>query len=287
MNFRQPDKAPRVGADELGQTRHRSSMASRVMSVLGAFSVEQPQLRAAEIARLSGLPSATADRLLKELVTLGALERLATGRYAVGPRLWEIGVLGSEAYRIWGEARPHLESLARDTGRRAHLGLLSGLEGLRLEATSSHAATTAPCWVVERLPLHATAVGHILLAFGRPELLGQVLRRPLVKYTPQTIASRSQLSEALDVVRRTSVAVCRNQYQPGRSSIAAPVLDVDGHAVGAVELELDHAPESRQLRHAVMRSSSEVSRNMAIGFRHDRSRIDHFSQPVGNRSWRP
>src|SRR4051812_37689222 len=65
------------------------SVASRLLRVLDAFSVERPELGLTDVSRTAGLPPATAYRLLRELIEHGAVQRTAAGRYAVGLDFWE------------------------------------------------------------------------------------------------------------------------------------------------------------------------------------------------------
>ena len=71
----------------------RRSVTSRVLAVLAAFDDSHPRLRLSEVARRSGLPVSTVSRLLAELVAGEALGRRPDGRYEVGRRLWQLGLL--------------------------------------------------------------------------------------------------------------------------------------------------------------------------------------------------
>src|SRR5262245_30464601 len=69
------------------------SVTSRVLAVLAAFDDSHPRLRLSEVARRSCLPVSTVSRLLAELVAGEALARRPDGRYEVGRRLWQLGLL--------------------------------------------------------------------------------------------------------------------------------------------------------------------------------------------------
>src|SRR5438874_738161 len=97
-------------AREIGRTT-----SSRLLAVLGAFSAASSVLTLSEIARGSGLPVATAHRLVGELVEWGALERRSGGRYQVGLRLWEIGCLAPQQRDLRSVALPFMEDLYEAT----------------------------------------------------------------------------------------------------------------------------------------------------------------------------
>ena len=212
------------------------SVAGRVMAILDAFVTEGPQLRTGDVSRITGLPSATTGRLLKELVEFGGLRRLGRGRYSVGPRLRHIGAVGTALGHTWSVVQPSVAALAKVTGSSAHLSVLSGCEALRLAEARGEAVLVAPCWVIERLPLHATAAGLVFLAFGAPGLAEHILSGPMQRYTPHTLVAEHQLLPALDDIRRTGFAVSREQHRIGQSVMAVPVLNRYGQAVAALEV---------------------------------------------------
>ena len=76
------------GAAEPGR-----SVTSRALAVLDAFAGDAPRLTLSEIAARSGTPLSTASRLLGELTAWGALTRRSDGRYEIGRKLWDLGLL--------------------------------------------------------------------------------------------------------------------------------------------------------------------------------------------------
>src|SRR6476620_6045378 len=69
------------------------SVTSRALAILEAFSPAGPRLSLSEIAERSGTPLTTAHRLLAELTDWGALVRRPDGRYEIGRKLWDLGLL--------------------------------------------------------------------------------------------------------------------------------------------------------------------------------------------------
>ena len=263
-------------------TDHRTSMVSRVMTVLGVFSDSGPRLRAADISRHSGLPSATTHRVLQELLEHGAVSREPGGWYTVGPRLWEIGRLGARMYRLWSVGEPHLRALGSLVGGRAYLTVLAASEGLRLDGTSGAVRDSAPCWVVERIPLHATAGGQVLLAFAGSGVVDRVARAPLTRFTDHTVVAPEPFCRLLDDVRRTGIAVSKSQYRLGQTTVAAPVLMPDAQLMGAVEVVFGHNLPIRLVLPAVRRTADELSRALGASApsRHRASQTGHIAHPV-------
>jgi DNA-binding IclR family transcriptional regulator len=75
------------------------------------------------------------------------------------------------------------------------------------------------------VPLHATAVGKLYLSHA-PEsvVLGE---EPLTAFTRSTTTSRATLAAELERVRQRGYAENREEWIPGLSAIAAPVLVAD------------------------------------------------------------
>src|SRR3954468_13803161 len=85
------------------------SVTSRALGILDAFRSGAPRLTLTEIAERSGTPLTTTHRLLSELTDRGALNRRSDGRYEVGRKLWDLGLLAPVV--------PILEVAARGIGR--------------------------------------------------------------------------------------------------------------------------------------------------------------------------
>lgn len=87
-----------------------------------------------------------------------------------------------------------------------------------------------------RLPLHATGVGKVLLAYAPPPVAERLLRHELSRYTPYTVTSHARLQRELNEVRRTGVAFARDELTMGVTSAAAPVRDASGEVVAAISV---------------------------------------------------
>jgi DNA-binding IclR family transcriptional regulator len=83
------------------------------------------------------------------------------------------------------------------------------------------------------VPLHATAVGKLYLTYA-PEAV-KLGEDPLEAFTPSTTTSSAVLAAELERVRRQGYAENRNEWIPGLSVVAAPVLAA-GRMVAALAL---------------------------------------------------
>lgn len=212
------------------------SVASRVLRVLGAFSAEHPDLSLSEISRRTGLPLATAYRLVGELLAWGALERDARGRYRVGLRLWEVAALAPRGLRLREIAMPFLEDLYEATHENVQLAVLDGGDVVYLERISGRNAVRVRTRVGGRWPAHTTGVGLVLLAYAPAEAQERYLAGPLAAFTAKTIAEPERLRRELAEVRRQGFAVSDGQVTLDALSVAAPVRDGENEVVAALSI---------------------------------------------------
>ena len=180
------------------------SVISKVVSVLEAFSTDVPRLSLKQLAESTGLPQSTTYRLASELVAWGGLERVEGGGYQIGLRLWEIGALAVRGESLREIAVPFMQDLYNATRENVHLAILDGTEALYIEKITGRGAARAVSRRGGRLPLHATGVGKVLLAYapGRPSRRGGGERPHALHSTYDRHAGTSTTSPDEDSPRR-------------------------------------------------------------------------------------
>lgn len=208
-------------------------MAARALAVLGAFDAAHPRLTLSALAERSGLPLSTAHRLVAELVDWGALARDADGRYEVGRRLWDLGLLAPVSRGLRDVALPYLQDISAATGENAHLAVRDGSAALYVERISGSAAIPIVSRSGSRLPLHATGVGKVLLAHAPADVVERVLA-DLARVTAYTVVSPAVLRRQLADVRRRGVAHTAEEMTLGTRSVAVPVTGADGEVFAAL-----------------------------------------------------
>ncbi|HEV7472224.1 MAG TPA: IclR family transcriptional regulator [Pseudonocardia sp.] len=209
------------------------SVLTRAVRILDAFTPDEPALPVSVIARRSGLPVATASRLIAELVGHGLLAREPDRRIRVGVRLWELGQRASPTLGLREAAMPFLADLHDVVGHHIQLGVLEGDEVLFVERLSAPGAVINYTRIAGRLPLHASSSGLVLLAHSPGELQERVLAAPLARYTANTITDPGRLRGTLAGIRRDGYVLCAGHIHPEATGIAVPVRS-DTQVVAAV-----------------------------------------------------
>jgi DNA-binding IclR family transcriptional regulator len=198
------------------------SVTSRALQILDAFDTGSPRLTLSEIAVRSGTPLTTAHRLLAELVEWGALARRPDGRYEIGRKLWDLGLLAPVSLELRQVAAPFLLDLHTTIRDTVHLAVREGLSALYVERISGRESVPIVSQVGTRLPLHATGVGKVLLAAAPDDVVEQALRS-LTRVTRNTVVEPGRLRRELTEVRRRRYARTSEEMSPGAASVAVPV----------------------------------------------------------------
>lgn len=229
------------------------SVIDRVTRVLETFSAERTVQTASEIGRRAGLPSATAHRLVDDLVAAGLLERDEDRRIRLGMRLWELALRGSMALRLRQAALPHMETVQSVVREHTQLAVLEHSEALFLERLSHPDAVSNITRIAGRLPLHASSSGLVLLAYADPALRERVLTQPLKPVGPDTVTDAQTLRRMLRDIRQTGVAVAPAFIESVSTGIAVPIRE-RGVVVAALSVviprELPTEPVIAALREA-------------------------------------
>lgn len=216
----------------------------RALDVLEVLA-DAGELTLEALARRTGLPKPTVFRLVRTLEERGYVVRATSGNLGLGPRVLSLA---------GGERKPWV-ALVREVARPEMVRLRDALEdtvNLAVRAAGhvvyvDVAEGTYPVRFVESPgalgPLHATALGKVLLAFlpaaEREELLSEL---PLARLTARTIVDREQLQEELQKVRDAGFGVDDEESVEGARCVAAPILVEGGRALAAISVS---APAGR------------------------------------------
>ena len=212
-----------------------ASVTSRVLAVLSAFDEQHRKLTLTEIATRADLPLATAHRLVGELAAAGFVRRHSDGKYVVGRRLWRLGLLAPAQSGLREVASPFLSDLHAATLATVHLAVRDGDCALYVDRISGSASVPVVSTVGTRLPLHATGVGKVLLAYAPEELVASVLA-DLTRVTPYTVTQPGRLSRELSRVRTEGYAQTHEEMSLGACSVAVPVHGVGRTVVASLGL---------------------------------------------------
>jgi DNA-binding IclR family transcriptional regulator len=210
-----------------------ASVSKRIFALLDTFDELHREQRLSDMARRASLPLATAHRLAANLVGWGGLVRAQDGRYSVGPRLWELGLLAPAREGLREIASPFLHDVYGATLATVHLAVRDGSRVLYLERVRGNASIPVVSTVGTRLPMHATGVGKVLLAYAPQDVQLDVMAN-LTRVTPYTIVHLGRLRHELTRVRDDGYAQTNEEMSLGAASVAVPVRNASDDVVAAL-----------------------------------------------------
>src|SRR3954469_9355642 len=173
-------------------TKSGVSVSAKLLALLGAYDHEHRSLTLSELARRADLPLPTAHRLVAELVSWGAVVRRPSGEYVVGRRMWDLGLLAPVQSGLRQAASPFLHDIYAATLATVHLAIRDRCEVLYVDRLSGNASVPVLSQVGSRLPMHATGVGKVLLAYAPEDVQAHVLSH-LTRHTPFTVTQPGRL----------------------------------------------------------------------------------------------
>jgi DNA-binding IclR family transcriptional regulator len=211
--------------------------AAKALSLLDAFTLQEPSLSLSELMERTGLPRATAFRLLATLEQCGYVVKDGVD-YSLGFKLFVLGNVVAEGLDLRRVAHRHLEALRDATGETVQLAVLENWQIVHLDRAISHQSVAyMVSHVGAILPAYCTALGKALLAYQGEDLVDAwASTQELRRHTANTITTASGLLDELRRIRSRGYSIDDEERELGVRCIGAPVFDRDGHAIAAISL---------------------------------------------------
>jgi IclR family acetate operon transcriptional repressor len=197
-----------------------------------------------ELTALTGLAKSTTSRLLLALERNHLVRRDDHGRFLPGELFVSFAWRGGADTSLAAIAQPFLDRLAKDTGETANLGVAGDRSVDTIAQADCAYLIGGTNWVGRPVPLHASGLGKVLLAYGAASLPSSELER----CTEKTITGEAALLAELAAVRARGYAVTDEELEAGLIAFASPVFRYDGAVVAAISVS---APTSRATEEAV------------------------------------
>jgi IclR family KDG regulon transcriptional repressor len=237
---------------------------ARGLKILDILGQSSGGVSITELAENLQVDKASASRLASTLARYGYVEKdEVTRRYQLGPQVVSLSRSVLTRLPLREAAKPFLRQLMEATGECTHLAVPAQGKALYIDQVESPATLRVNAQVGTMNPLHCTALGKVLLAFGH-------LPPPdsLERHTPHTITSKKLLRQHLEGVRQAGYAVDDEEFDPGVRCIAVPVFDFRGKVIGSIGIS---GPASRitperlpALAQRVMEAGKALSERMTF-----------------------
>jgi DNA-binding IclR family transcriptional regulator len=243
--------------------------ASRILKVLASG---PRRLGVSEIAERLDLTRPTVHGLLQTLQAHGFVEQdRDSDKYQLGAGLLQLGNSYLDLNELRSRSLVHAERLASQADAAVRVGVTHGASVVIVHHVFRPDTTLQILEVGAELPMHASALGKAMLAYASESGLDDVLAEPPPRLTSRTLTP-AKLREELKEIRERGYAREKDEAILGESSIAAPIFDHSGHAVGAIGIvggtqRLMARRAVPQLSSAVTEAARGVSRELGAGRR--------------------
>jgi DNA-binding IclR family transcriptional regulator len=208
------------------------------------------------LSAATGLAKSTTSRLLFALERNGLVRRDDHGRFLPGEMFVSFAWRSGAEAGLVAVAQPFLERLGKATGETINLGVASNGMVVQIAQVDSTYLIGGTNWLGMSVPLHCSALGKVLLAYGAAQLPpGKLEHR-----TDMTITSEMALRADLARVRARGYAVTKGELEPGLVAVATPVHGYDGTVVAALAVS---APSTRMSGDSVATAAGQCAEEAA------------------------
>lgn len=247
-----------------------------LLRILGLFEALARTEGGATLAELSGTLEAPKSSLLLLLRPLVAHKYLvhASGRYELGPSIFQLSAEVLASAGITRILRPYIEELAARCDESVFLAMIDkeAKTVTYVDSIDSRQAIRYSVPIGTKRPLHVSAAGKVLFAFQDGDWRKKYLKTARLKpMTGKPLPERAAFEAELDQIRAAGIAVSIGEAVAGAAGIAAPVVKADGTANYALMIAapsdrlVQSMPALRQLLLEVAAAASETLRHMPGG----------------------
>lgn len=251
------------------RTNYAPQTFFRVLSVLNAFTINQPELTLRQISQRCQISSSTLYRYLRAMEDEGYISHdPERGKYMVGFKLIELGGMALSRLDFQRYGQIALDKLSSQLQLNSHMGLL--YEGDLMHVCFAVHEDVGPRHSVigRRSPAHCTAMGKVLLAsLGRAQahkIIDTYGWRPI---TSRSISDFRRLDEELDEICRRGYALDYREAGETSGCVAFPVVAKNNQVVAAISVSttaanLDNVKQ--RIIEALIQSAEKLS--YSLGF---------------------
>lgn len=231
-----PHQAPQIKQNQ--KPPHTILVLEKAMNLLSRFDSSRAEWGVTELSKDLDINKSTVSKILSTLENHRYLVKNTGNRkYKLGLRLFELGSLVASQLDLQKEALVYMEELNKKGGETVHLVVMDDFDIVYINKVESPQSLHIGTRVGGRLPAHCTGVGKVLLAALSPEELNIFLKkRPLRRFTPNTIIDPEHLKEGLAQIRAQGYALDNEEFNGGLMCVAAPIKNYSQKIIGAISI---------------------------------------------------
>ncbi len=228
-----PKKSPKAAENE---SRVYVTALARGLSVMKAFDDQHASLTLSDVARIVGLPRASARRALLTLQSLGYVD--SNGRlFSLSPQVLTLARAYLASSPVPRVAQGFLEKVSEGLGESCSLSILHGDEVIYIARSTRKRIGSLHRDVGAHLPAHCTSMGRVLLAaLPDTDLNAFIAAARLQSFTPYTTIDKDELRGVIQKIRRNGYSLVDQELEIELRSIAVPIHNAGGRVIAAMNV---------------------------------------------------
>jgi len=210
--------------DETSQADARGGVqvVSRTAAIMRALSAHPGGLSLTAIATEVGLPRSTVQRLVTALEIEGLVDAKGpNGGTRLGPTVSSLLATAHADMVVFG--RHQLKTLLDAVNETSSIVTSVNAKSMVLETMTAEHSLRVVLSQGSQAPLYATAGGKALLSLYEPGTVERLFGTRLEAFTPHTLTTRAALIAELEQIQNCGIAMARNEFTQGLSSLATAV----------------------------------------------------------------
>lgn len=208
----------------------------KALRLLFQIARDSEPMTLADLTRAMRLPKPTVYRLALALEQAGFLQKdPLSKRYLIGAQLEELSLCAIRSGASHGARRLMMNGLAESIGARINLAVVKSGKLLLVEWVESTSPLRVDLRPEAHIPVHCSASGKLLVAFGSPSMRDVLMQSaPFKALTRRTITSARAMARELSEIRRRGHAEDSEEFLAGVNCLAVPVRNADGEVVAGL-----------------------------------------------------
>jgi DNA-binding IclR family transcriptional regulator len=237
--------------NDKGPAQSQVQVIARAAAILRALEDEVDGLSLGQIAQRVSLARSTVQRIVAALeAEKFVIAASPTGRVRLGPTILRLAA--SARTDFVAVARPFLTQLCNELKETVDLSVIKKDHLVFIDQVIGSQRLRAVSAVGETFPLHCTANGKAYLAGLDDAAVARLIGTTYEQRTPRTITRLDELLRELKIVRKTGVAIDREEHTHGICAAGIVTRDPLGNIV-AISVPVPAQRFSKHQRHIVMK----------------------------------
>ncbi|TSI13919.1 IclR family transcriptional regulator C-terminal domain-containing protein [Brevibacterium aurantiacum] len=239
----------------------------RGLIVLRAFDADHPDRTLTEAAEATGLGKATVRRILLTFVDLGYMRQRGR-RFALTPRVLDLGFSYLSSLELVGLAEPHLQALSRELGESVLLAVLDDFDVRYIARATAPRPMHVNVPVGGRSPAHVTSAGRILLSdLNVNDLEHYLVNTPFQQYTPWTVTNKAEFRSQIQTAKSSGWSNSADELDIGMGGVAVLVPRVHSPSIALSTVFPTSRFDRSQLESTVVTPLRECAEKIASSLR--------------------